>query len=90
MGTTDEKKLLDYARQEFRVTVRPNEAIAVTLEQVVNFANLLRRACIRDFQGLILKAIADTPEDYDGKTALQSLGEGLEGRGVDSWGLSDR
>jgi hypothetical protein len=86
---TDRAKLIDYAKHFLKVTCRPDEAIAVTVEQVVGFAELLRNGCHQDLKRLIVNAIDDCPDDFDGKSALKCLGEGIEGHGTESWGLPD-
>lgn len=85
-----EQTFIDYAAKYLRVKARPNEAIAVTLEQVVGFAKQLRDGCEQDLKRLIVKC-ADDPltQQVSGREALLDLGYGIEGNGVDSWGLPD-
>ena len=84
---TARERLIDYAKDYLKVTCKPNEAIAVTVEQVVGFAELLRAGCHQDIQRLIDQC-ASTTRISGGKDALQCLGKALTDKeGVALWGL---
>ena len=83
------QRLIDYAKDYLKVTCKPNEPIAVTLEQVVEFAELLRSGCHQDMRRLIERC-ADSTRIPGGKIALQFLANALGNEvAVALWGLPD-
>jgi hypothetical protein len=82
-------KLVAYAKKFLRVASRPDEAIAVSAEQVAAFAAQLREGCRQDLIHLILQLIEDDPEPM-AKAALLALAETVnDGESIELWGLPD-
>ncbi len=86
---SDRAKLIEYAKQTLRIQCRPGEAVAVTVEQIVSFAELLRAGCHQDILRLIPKFIKDLPPGTSGADALKGMAYALEGQGTESWGCPD-
>lgn len=83
------EKLVAYAKRFLKVTTRPDEPIAVSVEQIAEFAHQLRRGCHQDIIRLLLK-LADEPHHKDDKKYLLSLADTLENGGdIELWGLPD-
>ena len=77
-------KLREYARRYFL-----HVGLRVPFKEAADFAALLRAGCLQDLKRLIIQCASDIPPGVDAKTALLSLGQGIEGEGYESWGLAD-
>ena len=82
-------KLIDYAKKFLRVTARPNEAIAVTPEQVASFAAQVREGCRQDLIHLLQQLAQDDPEPMAKAALLAFAGTVEDGESIELWGLPD-
>jgi hypothetical protein len=82
-------KLIDYAKKFLRVQSRPNEAIAVSAEQVAAFAAQVREGCRQDLIHLIVQLASDDPEPMAKAALLALAGTVDEGESIELWGLPD-
>ena len=82
-------KLIDYAKKFLRVIARPNEAIAVTPEQVASFAAQVREGCRQDLIHLLQQLAQDDPEPMAKAALLAFAGTVEDGESIELWGLPD-
>ena len=91
------QRLIDYMNEVFRLNANPTQRIDISLEEIAEFCDLLRKGCQQDCVRLFLKLAREADGDGFSPQALEVRRETLldvagmiqNGGDIKVWGLND-